>query len=125
MQVRKQDESRATDNVSTELLAQIDRLTQNLAQAQDDSAQALAELQGKYVVARRAQEESEDYAGNSMPMMKQKPSLRFSSIVCLLCCFTNTLKVRSRCQKLVYSSVCSAAVFVACVQWSLRSNCTG
>lgn len=65
LQVRKQDETRGTDSVSTELLAQIERLTQSLAQAQDDGAQALAELQAKYVTARRSLEEAEERSGTA------------------------------------------------------------
>ena len=66
LQVRKQDETRATDSVSTELLSQIERLTQSLAQAQDDGAQALAELQSKYVAARRSLEEAEESTGTAL-----------------------------------------------------------
>ena len=65
LQVRKQDETRATDSVSTELLAQIERLAKSLAQTQDDGAQALAELQAKYVTARRSLEEAEDRSGTA------------------------------------------------------------
>lgn len=44
MQMRRQDESRVVDTVTTELLAQIDRLTVELAQTQDESTQARALL---------------------------------------------------------------------------------
>lgn len=79
LQVRKQEESRSTDTVSTELLSQIDRLTQSLAQAQDDGSQALSELQGKYISARRSAEEAEEHSGSSsIPPCMGILSVRYS-----------------------------------------------